>query len=253
MFMLLTAANRAVPSNLLNQKVMEPKKNPKYDVHAQRGTIFQISLTITLALVIMAFQWRVPIEKELILPPLTTLANNSFDELIPTTSFKTEEPPKARELKPTRPIAPTEFIVASMSSIESEPSTPVIDQGETLDNSLSYGAIDLAPEISGDSVFVIVEKMPEPIGGYKGFYEGLSVNMKYPKRASRDGVAGKVYISFVVNEKSELSDFKVLKGIGYGCDEEAIRVIALSKWNAGKQRGKPVKVRMVQTINFRLN
>jgi periplasmic protein TonB len=232
---------------------MEPKKNPKYDVHAQRGTIFQISLVITLALVIMAFQWRVPVEKKP-KPGSITLASNTFiADVIPSTSIKTEEPPKAREIKPIKPIAPIDFTVASTPNVENELSAPTIDQGEIIDNSLPFGSIDLTPEISTDSVFVFVEKMPEPIGGYKGFYEGLSINMKYPKRASRDNVTGKVFISFVVNEKSEVTDFKVLKGIGYGCDEEAIRVIALSKWSAGKQRGRPVKVRMVQTLNFRLN
>jgi len=95
--------------------------------------------------------------------------------------------------------------------------------------------------------------MPEPVGGYEGFYKTLSKNIKYPKRASIDEITGKVFVSFVVNEKSELSDLKVVKGIGSGCDEEAIRVIGLTKWKAGKQRGKPVKVRMMQTINFRIN
>ncbi len=113
--------------------------------------------------------------------------------------------------------------------------------------------IELTPEAVIDTIFYVVEKMPEPVGGFEGFYKTLSKNMKYPKRANWDHVIGKVFISFVVNEKSELSDFKVLKGIGSGCDEEAIRVIALSKWNSGKQRGRPVKVRMVQTIDFQLN
>lgn len=232
---------------------MEPKKNPKYDVHSQRGTIFQISLAITLALVIMAFQWRVPVEKKETPGSVTLVSHKFIEDVIPSTSIKAEEPPKARELKPTKPITPTEFIIASMPSVDNEPSTTTIDQGEPIDNSLPFGAIDLTPEVSSDSVFIIVEKMPEPIGGYEGFYNGLSKNLKYPRRASQDEVTGKVFVSFVVNEKSELSEFKVLKGIGHGCDEEAIRVIGLSKWNAGKQRGRPVKVRMVQTINFRLN
>jgi len=231
---------------------MEPKKNPKYDVHRQRGTIFQISLVITLALVITAFQWRVPVEKEITPDPIVLNMSSRFDDIILPTSFKSEEPSKPREIKPRRVVA-TEFVpTQSESTIDNTP-PPSVDQGELIDNSVAFGSIDLTPEISSDSIFVIVEKMPEPVNGYEGFYSGLSKNLKYPKRASHNEVTGKVYVSFVVNEKSELSEFKVLKGIGHGCDEEAIRVISLSKWNAGKQRGRPVKVRMIQTINFRLN
>jgi len=230
---------------------MEPKKNPKYDVHRQRGTIFQISLVITLALVITAFQWSVPVEKEIVSDPVVLNTSSRFDDIILPTSFKTEEPPKPRDIKP-RVLVATEFVPIQSEPINNNTSTPAVDQGEEIDNSTSFGSIELP--IEDDTViFCIVEKMPEPVGGFEGFYRGLSRNLKYPKRASRDEVAGKVYVSFIVNEKSELSDFKILKGIGYGCDEEAIRVISLSKWNAGRQRGRPVKVRMVQTINFQLN
>jgi Periplasmic protein TonB, links inner and outer membranes len=60
-------------------------------------------------------------------------------------------------------------------------------------------------------------------------------------------------VEFVVNKNGAPSDLKVTKGIGGGCDEEAMRVIALSKWEPGKQRGNPVRVRMSMAINFKLN
>ena len=92
--------------------------------------------------------------------------------------------------------------------------------------------------------------MPEPIGGWAAFYKTLTKNFKYPKQAQRVGANGKVFVEFTVNDKGELSHFKIIKGIGYGCDEEAKRVIALTKWTAGKQRGRPVNVKMVQPIVF---
>lgn len=232
---------------------MEPKKNPKYDVHRQRGTIFKISLVVTLALVITAFKWSVPIEQETGSDIPLPLANNLFDDVIPSTSIRSEVAPKAREIKPRKQNS-TEFVeVANNQLLNIASPAPSIDQGEPFDNSIPMGPIEIPEEINETDIFDFVEKMPEPVGGYEGFYKMLSKNIKYPKRASRDNVTGKVFVCFVVNERSELSDFKILKGIGYGCDEEAIRVIALSKWNAGKQRGRPVKVRMVQTINFQLN
>jgi len=114
---------------------------------------------------------------------------------------------------------------------------------------LLLSSIEL-PEEETAKVFVIVEKMPEPVGGLETFFKTLRNHMKYPRKAERAGVAGKVFVSFIVNEKGELQDFSIVKGIGFGCDEEAIRVIALTNWNPGKQRGRPVKVRMIQPVNF---
>ncbi len=99
-------------------------------------------------------------------------------------------------------------------------------------------------------VWTFVEKMPEPIGGWQTFFKTLIKNIKYPRSASRTNISGKVFVGFIINENGEPQDISIIKGIGYGCDEEAMRVIALTKWNPGKQRGIPVKVRMVQPVNF---
>ena len=66
------------------------------------------------------------------------------------------------------------------------------------------------------------------------------------------GTEGKVFVEFTVNEKGELENVHTVTGIGAGCNEEATRVLKLTKWEAGKQRGKAVKVRMVQQVNFTL-
>ncbi len=114
---------------------------------------------------------------------------------------------------------------------------------------IPMGSIEL-PKEKPDSVFLIVEKMPEPVGGWETFFKTLGKNIKYPRQAARSTVAGRVFVKFTVNEKGELQDFSIVKGIGFGCDEEAMRVIAQTKWNAGKQRGRPVKVRLVQQVTF---
>lgn len=102
-------------------------------------------------------------------------------------------------------------------------------------------------------IFTVVEENTRPANGMDGFYEYVSKNLLYPKEARRNGVEGKVFVQFVVERNGELSGFKVLMGLGYGCDEEAIRVIQDSPpWIPGYQRGKPVRQRYVVPINFRL-
>jgi periplasmic protein TonB len=86
-----------------------------------------------------------------------------------------------------------------------------------------------------------------------GFYSLVGQNIKYPKSARRLGIEGRVFIQFIVEKDGSLSDIKCIKGIGGGCDEEAERVISLSKkWTPGKQRGKIVKQKMVLPIMFKL-
>jgi protein TonB len=88
----------------------------------------------------------------------------------------------------------------------------------------------------------------------KAFYAYVGKNMKYPAQARRMGIEGKVYVTFVVGKDGALTDVRVLKGIGAGCDMEAIRVLSgAPKWKPGKQRGRPVRVRMQLPIIFKLN
>jgi len=113
--------------------------------------------------------------------------------------------------------------------------------------------LTLETEEVSDEPFLIVEDMPEPIGGYAAFYQHVSNNIRYPQQARRMGIEGKVFIGFVVDEYGRLTQLKVVKGIGAGCDEEALRVVQTSPpWKPGNQRGKNVKVRMVVPIRFML-
>ncbi|MXW63898.1 MAG: energy transducer TonB, partial [Bacteroidetes bacterium SB0668_bin_1] len=97
-------------------------------------------------------------------------------------------------------------------------------------------------------IFVIVEQMPEPIGGIAA----IQAEVKYPEIARKAGVEGRVFLQFVVNEQGNVQDVVVSRGIGAGCDEEAIRAVEQAKFTPGKQRGKPVKVRMSLPITFKL-
>ncbi len=105
-----------------------------------------------------------------------------------------------------------------------------------------------------DEVFMVVEDQPNPEGGLESFYRYVAENMQYPTIARQAGTEGKVFVQFVVDKDGTLTDARAIRGIGDGCDEEAVRVISEAPaWNPGKQRGKFVKVRMVIPITFKLD
>jgi TonB family protein len=117
---------------------------------------------------------------------------------------------------------------------------------------VTYGKSEEIPD--NEEVFKVVEEVPTFPGGLQtAFFKYVSENIKYPKEAVEQGVTGKVFVQFIVDKNGEIRDAQVLRGIGYGCDEEAIRVIKNSPdWIPGKQRGENVNVRMVLPITFQL-
>ena len=99
----------------------------------------------------------------------------------------------------------------------------------------------------------IVETLPSFPGGERKLFEFIGKNVVYPKEAIDAGVEGQVFVEFFVEKDGSITVGKVLKGIGYGCDEEALRVIGLMpKWEPGSQRGKRVRVRHTLPITFKL-
>ena len=227
---------------------MEPKKNPKYDVHQKRGVLLNLGLVISLVIVITAFNWTVPLVDDYICCVRDNFNDHVLlDESRPTV-FKKIEIPKPRTMKVLVPLAIDFKEVKDVTAGESDKRP--IDQSEV--DPIEFSGEELPTEHIVPDTFRVVEKMPEPVGGWAAFYKTLTKNFKYPKQAERAGAKGRVFVEFTVNDKGELSNFKIIKGIGYGCDEEAKRVIALTKWTAGKQRGRAVNVKMVQPIVFNM-
>ncbi|MDZ7717905.1 MAG: energy transducer TonB [Balneolaceae bacterium] len=99
-----------------------------------------------------------------------------------------------------------------------------------------------------EEFFVLVEQMPELIGGIQSLQEKI----KYPEMAIRANIEGRVYVQFIVNEKGEVENPRIIRGIGGGCDEEALRVVKTAKFKPGLQRGRPVRVQFNLPIIFRL-
>lgn len=122
----------------------------------------------------------------------------------------------------------------------------VIIEKSSLDRISSISATD-------GEVFTVVDETAQPVGGMPALYELLGKKLLYPDQAREQGIEGKVFVEFIINEDGSLSNFAVLKGIGGGCDQAAMDALSQSpNWIPGKQNGKVVKQRMVLPISFSL-
>ena len=144
-------------------------------------------------------------------------------------------------------------VVALLTMVGCKPATEkAVDQEEI---PFEYSGEDKSAPMDADTdqVFQVVEVNPEFPGGIEALIKYLSENIKYPEQAKKDKTQGKVYISFVVEKDGSVADAKVLRGIGGGCDEEALRVVnAMPKWTPGKQRNTPVRVQFNLPVAFKL-
>ena len=95
--------------------------------------------------------------------------------------------------------------------------------------------------------------MPSFFGGEDAMYKWLSETIKYPLQAKETGIKGTVYITFVVEKDGSITGAQLMRDIGGGCGEEALRVVSLMpKWREGRQSNKPVRVQFVLPIKFEL-
>ncbi len=109
------------------------------------------------------------------------------------------------------------------------------------------------PEHDPNEPMTIVEEMPEFPGGPEALYPYIGKNLRYPEQAVEEGIEGVVYLTFVVETDGRISNVNVLRGIGGGCSEEAVRVVkGMPNWKPGKQNGKTVRVRYNLPIRFKL-
>lgn len=106
---------------------------------------------------------------------------------------------------------------------------------------------------SNDKVFEKVEDMPEFPGGEQAMMDFVGKNVQYPKEAMEKEISGRVLVGFIVEKDGSVNEVKIVRGIGGGCDEEAVRVVkAMPKWKPGKEKGKPVRVSYMMPIFFKL-
>ncbi|MBR0177034.1 MAG: M56 family metallopeptidase [Bacteroidales bacterium] len=112
----------------------------------------------------------------------------------------------------------------------------------------------LGDKPENDSIYQIVDEMPQYPGGEAAMMKFVANNVKYPQEAKDKEIQGRVFVSFVIEKDGSVNEVKVQRSIGGGCDEEAVRVIkGMPKWKPGKQEGKPVRVSYMMPINFKLS
>lgn len=142
-------------------------------------------------------------------------------------------------------VLPLAGVLLMCTQVEKE-MDQVVKGKEKLDQSLKL------TQVKGE-IFMVVEQQPEFAGGMKELGKYLGENIRYPKEAQKANAQGRVFVSFVVTKKGDIADVNILKGIGYGCDEEAIRVVSrMPNWKPGSQSGIPVNVKFNLPINFAL-
>ena len=220
---------------------MERKKEPKHDIERKTGIFRNLGLTLSLLLVILAFEWPASPEHGTI----DFTVKDNFDEfpIIPPTAIPPPPPPP----KPIVPTVVNEVIEEPLPVDEHVTIEVPVDLFETT-------LVEPPVEVAEETLVLIPEVQPEFPGGLSGLYEYLANNIVYPSHAQRIGIEGRVFVEFIVDKDGSVTEVKVVKGVGAGCDEEALRVMeALPNFTPGKQGGRPVKVKMVIPIYFRLN
>ncbi|MEM9671117.1 MAG: energy transducer TonB [Cyclobacteriaceae bacterium] len=227
---------------------MTPKKNPALDYNHLRPLFLSIGLATSMLLVTIVFEWKTYDNDSLV--EFVTAMNDEYEDVMEIPP--TEQPPPP----PPKIIQPEIIAVADEIEIDDlEISLDIEIKESTVIEAREYAPVLEEPEEEEvDEVFVVVEQFPEPEGGMNAFYQYIQQNMNYPSRARTTSTEGKVFVQFVVFPDGSVREIEAIKGIGAGCDQEAVRVIKESpiKWAPGKQRGKPVKVRMVLPITFKL-
>ena len=169
-------------------------------------------------------------------PPAVTTIKFPPPEIVPDEVVQ-EDPPKQEELKQA---------AIGTENVKGDENV-TFENVEVATSGTGTGVVE--PE--APSEFTVVEQMPE--AGYN-FLKFMADNIRYPGEASRNEISGTVYINFQVAPDGSIRDVKVTKGIGYGCDEEAVRVVSkMPPWQPGKQGGRSVPVRCQLPVKFKLN
>lgn len=214
------------------------QKKPEADLRSDYTVTLQGTLIFALVVAIIAFNLKVDFGEgfEIIEIERDEL---ELEDIIQTEIIETPPPPP-------RPPVPIE--VPDDAIIDDE----LLDLDAFLDVDRGFDAPPPPPPPDEDDepeIFVVVEQMPEMIGGQSALYNIL----EYPSIARRAGIEGRVILQFVVDEQGNVVDPRVVRGAGSGLDEAALDAIKQVRFTPGMQRGRPVKVQFTQQVIFRLN
>ncbi len=214
---------------------MIERKKPNADLRRFYGVLYQLGLIIALVIFIAAvrFEFRSSPPDEIVLNEQEIV---EMEEIIQTRQMETPPPPP----RPPVPVeVPNDEIIEDIDIN--------IDADLALDGPLNLPPPP-PPAEDEEDFFTVVENMPELIGGLAG----LQSSITYPEMARKAGIEGRVFLQFIVNERGEVENPRVIRGIGGGCDEEALKAIQKAKFKPGLQRGRPVRVQYNLPVVFKL-
>ena len=226
------------------QRVRAPQKTARANIRKDYGLTVEIGLVLALLVLLGLFHLDLQFEPEFD----TTAVQQEvmqMEEIVQTEQIQKPPPPP----RPQLPVVVADDVILDDVELNLD---AALDIGSPLEDLPPPPPAPEEPveevEEEEDEIFIVVEHMPELIGGI----EALQKEIKYPELARQAGVNGRVFVQFIVNENGNVTSPVVLRGIGGGCDEEALRVVKKARFKPGMQRGKPVKVRYVIPIVFKL-
>ncbi|MBR5630584.1 MAG: energy transducer TonB [Bacteroidales bacterium] len=225
---------------------MEEKKSPKANLENKKLMFIQIGMVISLLIAWLAFEHKNYDKREID----ESLLNREIVEDLEMTEITKQEEQKPQPVELPKQTTQLE-IVQDDVEVEDIEINAEVDQQEVIEE---YVPVEVEEEeVQEQEIFQIVEEMPSFPGGEAKLMEYVAKNIKYPQIARETGIQGRVFVGFVVEPDGSISNVKLLRGIGGGCDEEAMRVIkSLPKWKPGKQRGKAVRVSYQIPVFFKL-
>ncbi len=225
---------------------MEEKKSPKANLENKKVMFTQIGLIIALLIAWLAFEHKSYDKRELD----ESLLNREVvldEEMVEITKQEEQKPQPVEQPQQTTQLE----IVDDNVETEDININAEVEQNEVIEEYVAPEVVE--EEVVEQEIFQIVEEMPAFPGGEAKLMEYVGKNIKYPQIARETGIQGRVFIGFVVEPDGSVSNVKLLRGIGGGCDEEAMRVVkSMPKWKPGKQRGKAVRVSYQIPVFFKL-
>ena len=225
---------------------MEEKKSPKADLEGKKLMFIQIGMIISLFIAWLAFEHK-SYDKREIDPSLLNREVVVDEEMVEITKQEEQKPQPVEMPKQTTQLE----IVQDDVEVEDIEINAEVEQNEVIEEYVAPEVVE--DDVVEQEIFKIVEEMPSFPGGEQKLMEFVGKNIKYPQIARETGIQGRVFVNFVVEPDGSVSNVSVLRGIGGGCDEEAMRVVkSMPKWKPGKQRGKAVRVQYMLPVNFRL-
>ena len=225
---------------------MEAKKSPKANLENKRFIFAQLGIIAALLIVLSAFEYK----------SYDTFTSVTFDPRDHGIEIE-DLPPITKPPEPKKPEKP-KLIQPKFNEVDNDKKIdnpieivgPEIGKNEAVE---PYEIIELPPEdpIIDDTPVVVAEKNPEFPGGEEALYRFLYKNLNYPVMARESAVQGTVYIMFVVEKDGSITNIRIGRGIGAGCDEEAIRVIQMMpNWKPASNFKRPVRFSYTLPVKF---